>query len=84
MRKKSVPWSSVDSMLNNRQFRRMFRMTRECFELLCEKIKLSVGEKKFKSKAYIECFLDYAGHIYHANCATTGVYILGETRLLFA
>ena len=79
--KKRVPWSSVDSMLNNRQFRRMFRMTRECFELLCEKIKLSVGEKKFKSEAYIELYLNHPGNLYHANCATTGGYISGEIKL---
>ena len=50
-KKKRIPWSYVDNMLNDRQFRRMFRMTRECFALLCENIKVAVGESVFKSEA---------------------------------
>ena len=56
-------------------------MTRECFELLCEKIKLSVDEKKFKSETYIKLYLNYPGNIYHANCATTCGYIYGKIKL---
>ena len=68
-------------MVNDRQFRRMFQMTRECFALLCENIKFSAGERIFKCEAYIECYLNYPGHIYHANCTTIGGYISGETKL---
>ena len=78
---KRVPWSHVDSMLNERQFRRMFRMTRECFHLLCDKIKISVGENTFKSQIYIDTFLDHPGTIHYANCRTTGGFISGETKL---
>ena len=28
-KKKRIPWSYIDNMLNDRQFRRTFRMTRE-------------------------------------------------------
>ena len=56
-------------------------MTREYFLLLCERIKLKVGESNFKSEAYIDCYLNYPGHIYQANCATTGRYISGEIKL---
>ena len=56
-------------------------MTREFFTPLCEKLKLSVGENIFKSEAYIECYLNYPGHIYHANCATIGGRISRETKL---
>ena len=80
-KKKRIPWSHVDQMLNERQFRRMFRMTRECFALLCEKIKISVGESMFKSQVYIDTFLDYPGSIHYANCETTGGFISGETKL---
>ena len=80
-KKKRVLWSSVDLMLNERQFRRMFRMTRECFALLCEKIKISVGESVFKSQVYIDTFLDYPGSMHTANCETTGGFISGETKL---
>ena len=49
-KKKRIPWSYVDNMLNDRQFRRMFRMTRECFALLCENIKVAVGESVLSLK----------------------------------
>ena len=81
-RKKSrIPFSQVDNMLNDRQFRRMFRMTRECFALLSDKIKINVGESKFKSQVYIDTFLNYPGSIYQANCETTGGFISGEVKL---
>ena len=71
-------------MLNYRQFCQMFRMARECFTLLCDKIKVAVGEENFKTEDYIESFLHYPGHIYYANCASTGGYILGEVNLAVA
>ena len=43
-KKTRVPFANVDRMLNDRQFRRMFRMDRDCFHLLCDKIKIAVGE----------------------------------------
>ena len=36
--KKRLPWSSVNNMLNDTQFRHTFRMKRECFTILCENI----------------------------------------------
>ena len=80
-KKKRIPWEYVDSMLNARQFRRMFRMTRECFHLLCEKMKITVGESEFKSEAYIHAFLNKKGSIYNANCETTGGFISGEVKM---
>lgn len=80
-KKKRIPWEYVDSMLNARQFRRMFRMTRECFHLLCEKMKITVGESEFKSEAYINAFLNKKGSIYNANCETTGGFISGEVKM---
>ena len=80
-KKKRIPWQYVDSMLNERQFRRMFRMTRECFHLLCEKMKITVGESEFKSEAYINAFLNKKSSIYNANCETTGGFISGEVKM---
>ncbi len=39
--------------LTDRQFRRYFRMSRECFDMLCTKIKSNVGEGAFKSEQYL-------------------------------
>ena len=75
------PWSYVDDILSDRQFRRMFRMTRECFDLLVDKIKISIGEKRFKSESYIDCFLNHPGQMQYANVRTTGGFISGETKL---
>ena len=49
----------------------MFQMYRECFALLCDKIKQAVGESKFKSEEYIGALLSYPGHIELANIATS-------------
>ena len=35
-KKKRIPFSQVDNMLNDCQFQRMFLMTREYFALLCD------------------------------------------------
>ena len=56
-------------------------MTRERFHLLCEKIKIAVGESEFKSEAYINAFLDKKGTMYSANCLTTGGFISGEVKI---
>ena len=44
-KKKRISWSSVCQRISDKQFRRMFRMTRECFAQLCSRIIRSVGEK---------------------------------------
>ena len=51
------------------------------FNLLYEKIKISVGEGVFKSQVYIDTFLDHPGTMHYANCKTTGDFISGETNL---
>ena len=62
------------------QFRRMFRMTRECFTLLCHTIIGAIGESAFKSQQYIDAFL-CGTYIYDANVLATGGYISGEVKL---
>ena len=59
-KKRRIPnrilWSVVNKRISNLQFRRMLRMTRECFGLLCSKIITHVGESRFKSESYINAF----------------------------
>ena len=56
-------------------------MARECFAILCDKMKISVGESVFKSEVYISTFLNYPGNIYYASCETTGGFISDEVNL---
>ena len=56
-------------------------MARKCFALLCDKIKINIGERKFRSQIYVDTFLNYPGSIYQANCDTTGDFISGEVKL---
>ena len=63
-------------------------MSRECFELLCKKIKHNVGAREFKSEAYLAEFGKDAkgndlktGNILRAHQATTGGFISGEIKV---
>jgi hypothetical protein len=46
-------WEEFSASLTDCQFRCYFRMTRECFDLLCTRIQDNVGEETFKSEAYL-------------------------------
>ena len=78
-------WVSFESNLTDRQFRRYFRMPRECFDLLCEKIEANVGESEFKSEQYLSLLRrGYEGNvrnIMRAHETTTGGFISGEVKL---
>ena len=80
-KKRRVLWTDVSQRISDLQFRRMFRMTRDCFDLLCSTIIARVGEKAFKSEAYIDAFLRGKDFMYDANIATTGGYIAGKGKL---
>ena len=80
-KKKRISWSSVCQRISDKQFRRMFRMTRECFAQLCSRIIRSVGEKKFKSESYIDAFLKGKDCMFEAHEKTCGGYISGETKV---
>ena len=56
-------------------------MKRDCFNLLCQRIIVCVGEAKFKSEAYIDAFLKGKDQMYDANVKTTGGYIAGEVKV---
>ena len=56
----------------------MFQMYRECFALLCDKIKQAVGESMFKSEEYIGALLSYPGRIHFVNMAAFVEYVCLE------
>ena len=47
-------WSTMLNRINDIQFNRMQSMSKDCFQLLCEKIKNAVGEEELKYKAYCD------------------------------
>ena len=47
-------WQKLQSLLTDRQFHRYFRMSRECFALLANKIEQNVGAVVYKREEYLE------------------------------
>ena len=88
-KKKRVNWAELNTRISCSQFRRMFRMTRPCFKLLCQNIIAAVGESTFKSEVYIPYFLDQPYtfqcscqvSIYLAQKEASGGYLCGEVKL---
>lgn len=85
-------WEDFSTSLTDRQFRRYFRMPRECFDLLCKKIRANVGEDKFKSEEYLEDLTNSLAppdsiatcrlrRLAKANLNDTGGWISGEVKL---
>ena len=56
-RKHRLKWSEVNERISDLQFRKMFCMSRHCFDLLCNSIIEAIGESKFKSETYIDTIL---------------------------
>ena len=88
-KKKRINWAELNTRISDSHFRQMFRMTRPCFKLLCQKIIAAVGESSFKSVVYIRSFLDQPDtfqcsrevSIYLAQKETSGGYFCGEVKL---
>ena len=85
-------WEEFSASLTERQFRRYFRMSRECFDLLCTKIESNVGEGVFKSERYLRELEDTHAppnskadmrmrNLVRGHMVTTGGIISGEVRL---
>ena len=81
-------WAMFKANLTDRQFRRYFRMSKDCFESLCDSIIENVGKRQFKSEAYLSEFKGaLAGNdlrstnITRAHDETTGGFISGEIKL---
>ena len=56
-------------------------MTRQCVQLLCQQINISMGEKNFKSEACISCFLYQSGSTQYTHRETPGGFISGDVKL---
>ena len=80
-KKVRVLWSEVSRRISDIQFRRMFRMPRDCFDNLCQAIIAAVGEREFCSELYINAFLREKDNMYIAHEKTSGGYISGEIKL---
>jgi DDE superfamily endonuclease len=46
-------WESFTSRVSSIHFRRMFRMSLECFTALCKRISIKIGEDRFRSEEFI-------------------------------
>ena len=79
--RKREEWSSLITRISDIQFRRMFRMSKQCFVALCDTIISWVGESKFKSESYINAYLRGKNQMFMANQLTSGGYISGEIKL---
>ena len=80
-KKKRVTWEYICERMGDYQFRRMFRMSKDCFSSLSNTIKLKIGESKFKSQEFIDAFLIGKNSMYDANSLTTAGYVSGEIKL---
>jgi hypothetical protein len=82
-------WSRFQTRLTDKQFRRYFRMERECFEYLCQRIIANVGEGEFKSEeylnelkhGYVEGVKVKDTNIANAHTHSTGGFVSGEVKL---
>ena len=78
-------WSSFQHDLTDRQFRRYFRMNKDLFRQLCDRIEECVGSEEFKSEQYLHARLmsppKRSNNIYHAHQKSTGGMICGEVKL---
>lgn len=82
-----IRFSVVSKRLKEKHFHLMFRMDRECFDALCDTIKNAVGEKEFKSEAYLQELYHMKtkeGQMYRCNILSTGGYICGEIKVAVA
>jgi len=86
-RRQRKSWKQFQASLNNRQFRRTFRMSRACFQHLCDRIEQNVGDTKLKGEEFLSRMKE--GRIGHeklrkmnrAHEKDTGGFISGEIKL---
>jgi hypothetical protein len=80
-RRSRLSWFDFNNSVSDIQFRRMFRMSQQCFNELCQSIIAGVGENAFKSEYYIEQMLQRRVPIYLAHQESCGGFICGEVKL---
>ena len=83
-KKKCILWSEINKLLSNTHFRRIFRMNRDCFTLLCNTLICGISEIQIKSEAYIDSFLRHKDIMRNARIETTGGYIVSEINMVIS
>ena len=78
-------FSKFASRLTGRQFRRYFRMSKVCFQLLADEIEDIIGPDNFKSERYLNNAIqghgDGSRNIIVAHQQSTGGMLSGEMKL---
>ena len=85
IKRKRMSFHKFKDYLSDRQFRRMFRMPKKCFEELCYSIREKVGEDEFKTEENLHSTSStLSGNkrkIFRAHEESTGGFICGEVKL---
>ena len=77
-----IRWSHIKIRLSDNQFKRMYRMSKGCFESLCEKIILAVGPDEFKSEEYLDqVYKECEDHYLIAHQIRNNGLVCGEIKL---
>ena len=82
LKRKRMTFSKFRDYLSDRQFRKMFRMSKTCFEELCDVIRENVGEDEFNSEDHLD--FNLSGNkrkMFRAHEQSTGGFISGEVKL---
>ena len=83
-KKGRVSWQAFNSSLTDSQFRRMFRMSKNCFAYMVSTIEAKVGREKFKSDEFLNS-MEKNGSPFHrmayVHKRTTGGFICGEIKM---
>ncbi len=83
--RKRKTWEDLEYSLSETQFRRYFRMSRECFEELCHCIEDNVGPVEFKRETFIHELEQREGEnsktMVHAHRVSTGSLVSGELKI---
>ena len=79
-------WEAENQRISDRNFYRLFRMTRPCFKKLCNRIEKAIGEEEFKSESYLNRLKSQGrstrqSSMYIAACNGGRPWIAGEVKV---
>ena len=79
-------WANFQAFMTDKKFRRYFRMSKQLFKILCDKIQDIIPPHEFKSEEYLEELLespvvDPSRNILFAHAQSTGGFVSGEIKL---
>ena len=83
-KKGRVSWNGFISTLTDGQFRRMFRMSKNCFSSMVSTIEEKVGRENFKSDEFLNSIEKNGSSFHrmaHVHKITTGGFICGEIKM---